>query len=42
MKDQNKRKLKAVLKGIGEIVWDTFPVVMAFIWGVLMGSGVRG
>ncbi len=35
--DQNKRKLKAVLKGLGEIVWNTLLVVFAGVMGFLMG-----
>ncbi len=37
MKDQNKRKLKAVIKALGEIVWNTLPVVFAGVMGFLMG-----
>ncbi len=35
--DQNKRKLKAVLKGVGKIVWSTLPVVFAGVMVFLMG-----
>ncbi len=37
MKDENKRKLKAVVKGLGEIVWSTLPVVFASVAGFLIG-----
>ncbi len=37
--DQNKRKLKAVLKGVEEIFWDMLPVVMAFVFGLVVGRG---
>ncbi len=36
MKDQHKRKLRAVLKGIGEIVWDTLPVIFGGVMGFLI------
>ncbi len=38
MKDQNKRKLEAVIKGLGETVWDTLPLAMAFVIGLVLGS----
>ncbi len=37
MKDQNKRMLKVVLKGLGKIAWSTLPVVFAGVMGFLMG-----
>ncbi len=39
MKDVNKRKLRAVLRDVGEIVWETLPMVMWFVFGLAVGSG---